>query len=119
MRWAAGALVGIVLLVAGVAKLTSRGWPGQADALGAPAWAIRSTPFVEIVIGAALVAGVHDAAIAAIALLVAFTVLLVRALARGVKAPCACFGSLRTRPVTWWSVARNVALIALAIFSLT
>ena len=28
MRWAAGALVGIVLLAAGVAKLTSRGWPG-------------------------------------------------------------------------------------------
>ena len=119
MRWAAGALVGIVLLAAGVAKLTSRGWPGQADALGAPAWAIRSTPFAEIVIGAALVAGVDYAAVAAIVLLVAFTVLLVRALARGVKTPCACFGSLRTRPVTWWSVARNVALVALAIFSLT
>ena len=83
MRWAAGALVGIVLLAAGVAKLTSRGWPGQADSLGAPSWAIRLTPFVEIVIGAALVAGVDYAAVAAIALLVAFTVLLVRALARG------------------------------------
>jgi hypothetical protein len=41
------------------------------------------TPFVEIVIGAALVAGVDYAAVAAIVLLVAFTVLLVRALARG------------------------------------
>ena len=119
MRWAAGALVGIVLLAAGVAKLTSRGWPGQAEALGAPAWTIRLIPFVEVVIGAALVAGVDYVAVAAIVLLVAFTVLLVRALARGVKAPCACFGSLRTRPVTWWSVARNVALLALAIFSLT
>jgi uncharacterized membrane protein YphA (DoxX/SURF4 family) len=119
VRWAAGALVGIVLVAAGVAKLTSRGWPGQADALGAPSWAIRVTPFVEIAIGAALVAGVDYAAVAAIVLLVAFTLLLVRALERGVKAPCACFGALRTRPVTWWSVARNVALIALAIFSLT
>ncbi len=71
-------------------------------------------------IGAALVAGVDYAAVAAIVLLlVAFTVLLVRALRAGSTAPCACFGSLRTRPVTWWSVARNVALIVLALVSLT
>ncbi len=115
----AGALVGLVLLVAGVAKLTSRGWPAQADALGAPAWATRAVPVLEIAIGAAMVAHVRYAAIAAIALLGAFTVFLVAALRRGVKAPCACFGSLRTRPLTPWSVARNVVLIALAVLSLT
>jgi uncharacterized membrane protein YphA (DoxX/SURF4 family) len=119
VRWAAGALVGVVLLVAGVAKLTGRGWPAQAAAFGAPVWTIRLTPFLEIAIGAGLVAGLAEAAVAAVVLLVVFSVLLVRALVRGVKAPCACFGSLRTRPVTWWSVARNVGWIALALFSLT
>ena len=120
MRWAAGALVGIVLLAAGVAKLTSRGWPGQADSLGAPSWAIRLTPFVEIVIGAALVAGVDYAAVAAIALLVAFTVLFgSRASPRGegpfARASARC-GRGRSRG---GRLSRNVALIALAIFSLT
>ena len=88
MRWAAGALVGVVLLVAGVAKLTSRGWHGQAEALGAPAWAVRSTPVLEVVIGGALVAGVDFAAVAAIILLAAFTVLLVARCARGEGAVC-------------------------------
>ena len=119
MRAWAGALVGLVLLVAGVAKLTSRSWPDQAAALGAPSWARRAVPVLEIALGAALVAGVSFAAIPALALLAVFTAFLVGALRRGVKAPCACFGSLRTRPVTWWSVARNAALMALLLYSLS
>jgi hypothetical protein len=51
-------------------------------------------------------------------LLVGFTLVLVLALLRGVEAPCACFGSMSSRPVTWWSVARNVLLMALAAVSL-
>ena len=119
MRAWAGALVGVVLLVAGVAKLTSRSWPDQAAALGAPSWAPRAVPVLEITLGAALVAGVQFAAVPALLLLAAFTVFVVAALRRGVKAPCACFGSLRTRPVTWWSVARNVALMVLLLYSLS
>jgi hypothetical protein len=114
----AGVIVGVVLVVAGVAKLTSRGWPAQAGAIGAPRWAIRVVPMLEIVIGATLVARLPYAGWAAFALLLAFTVFLVAALARGVEAPCACFGSMRARPVTWWSVVRNVALMALALLSL-
>lgn len=114
----AGALVGVVLVVAGVAKLTSRGWPSQARAIGAPPWAVRVVPVLEVAIGAALVAGVPNAGWAAIALLVGFSVFLVVALLRGVEAPCACFGSMTSRPVTWWSVARNVLLMALAAVSL-
>jgi hypothetical protein len=113
-----GALVGVVLIIAGVAKLTSRGWPSQARAIGAPGWAIRVVPVLEVVIGAALVAGVLYAGWAALALLVGLTAFLVVVLLRGVEAPCACFGSMSTRPVTWWSVARNVALMALALVSL-
>ena len=114
----AGALVGAILVIAGVAKLTSRGWPSQARAIGAPPWALRVVPILEIAIGAALVAGVPYAGWAAIVLLVAFTLFLVVALLRGVEAPCACFGSMSSRPVTWWSVARNIVLMALAAVSL-
>jgi len=119
MRAWAGALVGLVLLVAGVAKLTSRSWPEQAAALGAPPWSRRAVPLLEIALGAALLAGVPFAAVPALALLAAFTAFLVTALRRGVEAPCACFGSLRTRPVTWWSVGRNAALMALLLYSLS
>jgi uncharacterized membrane protein YphA (DoxX/SURF4 family) len=116
--WAA-ALVGVVFLVAGVAKLTSRGWPSQARALGAPDWTVRVVPVLEIAVGAALVAGVPYAEVPGLLLLAAFTAFLARALGRGVAAPCACFGTLTTRPVTWWSVARNVALMALLLYSLS
>jgi uncharacterized membrane protein YphA (DoxX/SURF4 family) len=114
----AGALVGAILVIAGVAKLTSRGWPSQARAIGVPPWAVRVVPILEVAIGAALVAGLPYAGWAAIALLVGFTVFLVLALLRGVEAPCACFGSMSSRPVTWWSVVRNVVLVALAAVSL-
>ena len=116
--WAA-ALVGFVFLVAGVAKLTSRGWPSQARAVRAPDWAIRVVPVIEIAVGASLVAGVPYAEVPGLLLLGALTAFLVHALRRGVEAPCACFGTLTTRPVTWWSVARNVALMAVLLYSLS
>jgi Methylamine utilisation protein MauE len=118
LGWVAGALVGVVLLIAGAAKLTSRQWPAQADLLGVPRAAVKGIPVLELGIGVGLVAGVPYAGVAAIVLLAAFTVFLAAALVRGVEAPCACFGSLSTRPVSWWSVARNVALIGLAVVSL-
>jgi len=114
----AGAIVGAVLIVAGVAKLTSRGWPSQARAIGAPSWAVRVVPVVEIAVGAALVAGVPYAGWAALVLLGGLSVFLAVALLRGVEAPCACFGSMSARPVSWWSVARNLVLMVLAVVSL-
>ena len=92
MAWVAGAVVGVVLIVAGAAKLTSKQWPVQADALGVPHGAARVVPILELTIGVALVAGVRFAGIAAVALLSAFTAFLIVALRRGVEAPCACFG---------------------------
>ena len=58
-------------------------------------------------------------AVAAAALLGAFTVLLVVRLAQGRRPPCACFGAWSTRPVGFGSVARNVVLIALALLAAT
>lgn len=117
MSWAAGAVVGLVLLISGASKLVSPGWPLQAADLGVPTWVARLVPPVELVLGALLVVGVAQpwAPWLAVVLLVAFTTLLVLRLAQGRRPPCACFGRLSQRPIGWWSVARNVVLVALAV----
>ena len=88
MGWVAGAIVGVALLIAGAAKLTSRQWPDQADLLGVPRGAVKAIPVLELGIGLALVAGVSYAGVAAIVLLGAFTVFLVVALAGSGGAVC-------------------------------
>jgi hypothetical protein len=76
-------------------------------------------PPVEIAVGALLVTGLGGAwaVIAAAALLVAFSVLLIDRLRQGRRVPCACFGP-GVRPISWWSVARNGVLLALAAVAL-
>ena len=114
--WLAGAVLGLVLLVAGIAKRVDRGWPAAARALGAPAWAIAPLPWVEIGLGAMLISGLlrpWPAALAAV-LLVLFTVLVVVNLARGRRPPCACFGARSHEPISALSVLRNVGLLGLA-----
>ena len=55
-RLAAVAL-GVVLLVAGIAKRADRRWPQDAAALGTPGWAIPVLPWFEMLLGAVLVSG--------------------------------------------------------------
>jgi len=115
-RLAAVAL-GVVLLVSAAAKIARPGNAAEAAAgLGVPVWAAASVPWAELVLGALLVAGLllPWTALLAAGLLLAFTVLLLRVLARGEHPRCRCFGSLTAGRVTWWSVARNVVLLALA-----
>ena len=117
METIASVVLGLAMLAAGAAKLASRTWPADARGLGAPAWTIPLVPWVELSLGALLVVGVVRplVAIATAVLLAAFTALLSARLARGERPPCACFGRLSTRPISWWSVARNLVLIALAV----
>lgn len=113
----ASVVLGVAMLVAGGAKLASRTWPADARGLGAPGWSVPVVPWVELVLGALLVVGVLRplVAIATALLLIAFTVLLSARLARGERPPCACFGRLSTRPISWWSVVRNLVLVGLAV----
>ena len=117
METIASVVLGLAMLAAGAAKLASRTWPADARGLGAPAWTVPLVPWVELSLGALLVVGVVRplVAIATAVLLAAFTALLSARLARGERPPCACFGRLSTRPISWWSVARNLVLIALAV----
>jgi hypothetical protein len=57
-------------------------------------------------------------AVLAIVLLAAFTAGIVVNLLRGKRVECHCFGAMSTKPLSWWSVVRNVVLMALAALTL-
>ncbi len=114
----AGVVLGAVLLASGALKLAAGPrWGAQATAMGAPAVTVPAVPWVELALGALLVAGVARPAVAlaAAAMLSAFTVVLVVRLAEGRRVPCACFGARSTKPIGIGSVLRNLVLIAVAL----
>jgi uncharacterized membrane protein YphA (DoxX/SURF4 family) len=67
---------------------------------------------VEIAVGALLVSGrlARGAALVAASLLAVFTVGLAQALLRGIDLRCGCFGG--TESATWWTVLRDLAMLA-------
>lgn len=111
--------VGVVLLVAGVAKLCQPSWPATAKAFGAPARLVPVLPWVEIVLGALLVSGIGLpwTAVAAAALLVGFTLLVAARVLRGDAVPCGCFGETSPQPVGRDTIVRNVLLVVLAVMA--
>jgi hypothetical protein len=114
--WLCGAVVGVTFLASGGAKVASKAWPEQAAALGAPPWSVRATPWIELVLGGLLVArvGYPWTPVLAALLLVGFTALLVLNLLHDRRPPCACFGQLSVKPLSWSAVVRNGALFAAA-----
>ena len=120
----AGRLVlAAVFIVAAVAKLADlAGSRRSLEQLGAPAPLVPALavvlPLVELLVAVALipVATAWAAALAAVALLLAFTGGVATALARGVEADCHCFGRVSSRPVGPGTLARNLLLLALAGF---
>lgn len=113
----AALVLGVVLLVSAVAKLARPGGARESAAgLRVPVWSAVAVPWVELVLGSLLVAALllPWSAVAAGLLVLAFTAVLVRVLARGEHPRCRCFGSLTAGRVTWWSVGRNAVLLVLA-----
>jgi putative oxidoreductase len=70
---------------------------------------------IEIAVGLLLVSGrlARAAALVSTALLAAFTIGIAQALARGIDLRCGCFGS--SERATWWTVARDAGLLAMAL----
>jgi uncharacterized membrane protein YphA (DoxX/SURF4 family) len=114
--------LGALFMVAGVAKLVD---PTQfATEIAnyrllpqlAP-WLAVVLPATEIVAGVVLavapLAWRRGAALLVGGLLVAFTVAVSGALLRGIDIDCGCFGS-GSGPITWLTLARNLALLAAA-----
>lgn len=113
----AAVVLGAVFLVAGATKIAAvAAWRRQAADLGAPEWIARVLPGVEIALGALLVSQLarRAIAVAAAAVLIAFSALLVTRLRQGRRPPCACFGSLSAKPIGWSHVARNGVFVAIA-----
>ena len=110
-----------VFSVAGAAKLADREGSRRAltgfgvpENLAGPL--ARGLPIVEIVIALALILRdtAWGGAIGAASLLMIFAVAIGVSLARGNSPDCHCFGQLRSEPISWSLVARNVALAAVA-----
>lgn len=75
----------------------------------------RAVPVAEVAVGLALVAVPGWGAAAALGLLAGFTAVLVHTVRSGRQVSCGCLGALdRGRPVSWRTVARNAALLAMA-----
>jgi len=112
--------LGLAFVAAAFTKIgQGRAWMAQAVAVGTPRLVATSLPWVELALGAALVAGLASPwpAVGAIAMLGLFTAWIVSQLAAGRRPPCACFGALSTRPLSWWQVARNGGLVLLGAVS--
>ena len=117
----AAVIVGIAFLAAGASKIAAGpAWGSQARGLGAPALVVPFVPWIELVIGALLVAQVARslAAVAAFVLLAVFTALIAYRLAQGERPPCACFGAWSAKPIGPSNIVRNLALMALAALAL-
>ncbi len=111
---AATTVVGAGFVVAGTSKLAARErWRREAAGFGAPGWVIGPLPWIELLIGAVVLAriAVPVSVGAALTVLVVFTAAIVVNLARGRRPPCACFGAWSSSPIGWRHVVRNVILL--------
>jgi uncharacterized membrane protein YphA (DoxX/SURF4 family) len=112
--------LGAVFVVSGISKLSApERWRAEAAGMVSLPGVPAVLPMVEVGLGALLVAGWQRriVALSAGALVVAFTVLLVVRIRQGRRPPCACFGTLSTKPIGWGHVARNVVFMALAVIA--
>ena len=110
------------MLIAAVSKLAQPAlWRSQADGLGVPWRLAIVVPYVEATLGALLLVQVQRHAVAwiAVALFGAFTALLALRLAQGKRPPCACFGSLSSKPIGPGHLVRNALFICLAVLAAT
>lgn len=112
-----------VFLIAGVAKLADRPGTRQALAdfdvpsrLASPL--LLLLPAAELAAATALVfpTTARWGATGSLVLLALFVVGLTRVLRRGKAPDCHCFGQLHSKPASWATVARNLALVAPAAY---
>lgn len=117
---AARLIVIAVLGYSGFAKLGSTKVSAAARDLGLPeglaSWVGRFLAPVELGVALLLVFGptAYVGAVAALALFVTFTALVASNLRQGRRPACACFGEAGGQPISPWTLARNLAFVALS-----
>ena len=126
LRWLALALriaLGGIFIYAAWAKLRDP-WELYALAINSyevlPLWAVemvaRSLPWLELLVGAGLVAGIGLRLWASVtsALLVVFFALMVRAFAKGMEISCGCFGGTGDI-ISKWTLLRDGSMLAASL----
>ncbi|MBF6328618.1 MauE/DoxX family redox-associated membrane protein [Nocardia transvalensis] len=120
--WVARLAVAVVFGLSAWGKWVDRNSAQQAVTdFGIPLrWApvvAGALPVVEVVIAVGVLPPwtAAVAASAAVVVLMAFTVAVVRLLRRGKRPVCSCFGAMSTTPIGWRTVARNGVLILVAV----
>jgi len=119
-EWCA-AFVGAIFIFSSTQKLTDwRGWIAQSTTLGVTRPVARVVAPLEGFVGIGLISQLWPPVVRIVSLvmLLSFTALIVGLLARGRRPACACFGAGRTRPISWWTVVRNVAFILVNVIAL-
>ena len=116
-------VLGAVFLASGILKLLdSQGTVQAVIGFGMPSWlapgVARLLPPAEVAVGVCLLmpATRLAAAVGATVLLLIFSVMVTVSLVRGRAIDCHCFGQVSRGPVSWKTVARNLALGGLSIF---
>jgi uncharacterized membrane protein YphA (DoxX/SURF4 family) len=125
-RRAAQILAGLILLAAALPKIANL--PAFAGSvhnfhlepfipMAATNLLAMTIPWVELIAGLALVAGVRPRAGALVytALLAVFTIGVVAALARGLSFDCGCFGKAGAGPIGVKKLAENFGMLALGV----
>lgn len=120
-------VLAVLLLISGVAKLRDRDATADAfEALRLPSWLAGAgapllLPVAELVLAALLVLGrgwlLTAATAAVLVLMLAYTVVIARALGFDEPVRCGCFGALGSGDVTRATLVRNALLVALAALS--
>jgi uncharacterized membrane protein YphA (DoxX/SURF4 family) len=112
--------VGVVLVLAGFAKLRQPAWAATAERFGTPRPLVPVVPWAELVIGALLVSGAGGRipVFVALALLGAFTGVMAARLSAGEHSPCGCFGTAAPAPLGRDALVRNGILLAAGLLAL-
>ena len=116
----AGFLLAIVFVFAAVSKFRD---PIRTEksiaALGLPfpKFLASLLPSVELLCSVLLAIDPRSGGPCAVALLVAFTTLIVTQILSGNPQDCACFGSWSAKKISSWDLLRNFVLIALGVLA--
>jgi uncharacterized membrane protein YphA (DoxX/SURF4 family) len=118
-------VVGSVFLAAGILKVAhpadlAAAITAYKTGLPPPVVAVLSLalPPFEVLLGIYLIAGLllPTSSLVATAMLAVFAAIIASAVARGLSAPCGCFGPADNAPATWMTVLRDVALLIPAAY---
>ena len=115
-----GVVLAVVFVVAAITKFRDRqGTQHSLSTMGLPIPRVLAVtiPIIEILTALLLVTDPRTGGPCAVALLVAFSTLIVGRLLAGQRQGCGCFGTWSTGDLSWRDLARNALLVVGAVIA--